>query len=92
MGNRIEIEARRSGKALKTRLVVEDALRRGTTVYRKTDSGFKRVRSTSDLVDEMDAIRAAGRGKCLCSEDFIERVIAGKCACGHGGCPYGGDL
>lgn len=42
--------------------------------------------------EEMAAIRAAGRGKCLCSIPMIESVLIDRLSCGRGGCPYGGDF
>lgn len=50
------------------------------------------VTHDSDAVPEIDEIRAAGRGACLCPLSTIERVIVDYGTCGRGGCPYGGDV
>lgn len=42
--------------------------------------------------DAIEAIRAAGRGACLCPLSTIERVVVDHGTCGRGGCPYGGDV
>ena len=43
-------------------------------------------------VDCWQAVRTAGRGKCLCALSTIERVLIDGKSCGRGGCPYGGDF
>lgn len=42
--------------------------------------------------EEMEAVRQAGRGKCLCPLATIERVLIDHGQCSRAGCPYGGDI
>lgn len=59
------------------------------------DNGVLTVRVVTEDAEpgsEMDAIRAAGRGACLCPLSTIERVVVDHGTCGRGGCPYGGDV
>lgn len=50
------------------------------------------VTHDADPEPEIDKIRAAGSGACLCPLSTIERVIFDHGTCGRGGCPYGGDV
>ena len=50
------------------------------------------VTHEGEPLPEMDEIRAAGRGACLCPLSTIERVVVDHGTCGRGGCPYGGDV
>lgn len=64
------------------------------TVYPEAEGVFaiRVVTHDEEAEPEIEKIRAAGRGACLCPLSTIERVIVDHGTCGRGGCPYGGDV